>query len=476
MADHRPAPGVVTYVVKAPGWADGAVAERLVALPGDSCIQRKAANDWSFPEGAVLVQTLSLPQQGGDQGTSRRIETRLLTKQKGTWAGYSYIWNDAQDDATLAPPEGKEIQLASGNAKSRGDDSALQTWRVPSRTECMSCHSRQANFILGLSELQADCDQKHDGVVMSQLCALEQLKVIDRIDPPLSPDRPRLVNPYDVSQDLDARARSYLHVNCSSCHIETGGGNSRIRLSIERQREEMQLVDVFPQHETFGLTDARLVASGEPKRSILYQRMSRRGPGQMPPRGTQRIDHEAVKLIHDWIAQLPSQRIFVRDWTVANLAPYLNQVGHQRSYETGSRLFKELGCTQCHRFAGGGGGAGPDLSGVTKQRKARELLESILEPSKQIAPEFATTIVVTSGGKSFEGHIVHEDDEKLVLHTADSVAAPVTVLKSEIDERYLSKKSTMPAGLLNTLQRSEILDLLAYVISDANPQNPAFAK
>ena len=68
-------------------------------------------------------------------------------------------------------------------------------------------------------------------------------------------------------------------------------------------------------------------------------------------------------------------------------------------------MFKELGCIQCHRFAGSGGGAGPELSGVAKKRTPRELLESILEPSKQIAPEFAATIVVTSDGKSFEGRI-----------------------------------------------------------------------
>ena len=139
-------------------------------------------------------------------------------------------------------------------------------------------------------------------------------------------------------------------------------------------------------------------------------------------------------------------------------------------------MFKELGCIQCHRFAGSGGGAGPDLSGVAKKRTPRELLESILEPSKQIAPEFAATIVVTSDGKSYEGRIGQEDDQKLVLHTADSLAAPVTIRKDEIEERKLSTTSTMPARLLNTLEKSEILDLLAYLIADANPKHPAFAK
>ena len=58
------------------------------------------------------------------------------------------------------------------------------SWRVPSRSECMSCHSRQANFVLGLSELQADCSQKYGDVEMNQLHALDKQKVIDPIEGP----------------------------------------------------------------------------------------------------------------------------------------------------------------------------------------------------------------------------------------------------------------------------------------------------
>ncbi len=474
--DHRPTPGVVHYVVSVPGWTDGATAERLVALPGDNHIQRKGAGNWKIPDGTVLVQTLSLPSHPGDTAHTRRIETRLLTKQKGAWAAYSYVWNDTQDDATLAPSGGIDVHLPAGVAPSRGENAAPQTWRVPSRTECMSCHSRQANFVLGFTELQTDRSQKYNEGEMNQLHALAEQKVIDQIAPPLSPDRQRLVNPYDTTQDLEARVRSYLHANCSACHIETGGGNSRIRLNIEQKREDMQLVDVFPQHDSFGLSAALLVAPGEPQRSVLYHRVSRRGPGQMPPRGTAVVDQQAVQLIRDWIEKLPPQRKFVKDWAMDDLAPSLNQLEHGRSYETGARVFKELGCIQCHRFAGNGGGAGPELTGVAKKQTPHELLESILEPSKKIAPEFAATIVITVDGKSHEGRIAQEDNQKLVLHTSGSLVAPVTILKSEIEERKLSTISTMPARLLNTLEKSEILDLLAYVVADANPKHPAFAR
>jgi putative heme-binding domain-containing protein len=367
-----------------------------------------------------------------------------------------------------------ELQLPS--SPEHPEKGELVKWKVPTRAECMSCHSRQANFVLGLSEPQADSNQKYGGGEMNQLLALEQQKVIKPVDPPSTQKPPGLVNPYDKSRDLEARVRSYLHANCSSCHVEAGGGNSRIRLNIEPKREDMQLVDVFPQHETFGLPAAMLVASGEPQRSVLYQRISRRGPGQMPPRGTQLVDQDAVQLVHDWIAQLPPKRKFVKDYAVRDIAPSLGQLGHGRSYEAGARLFKELGCVQCHRFAGAGGGAGPDLTGVAKKRTPQELLESIVDPSKQIAPEFASTIIVTSDGKTIEGRIAQEDDKEVIIHSAGALGAPVTVRKDEIEDRKLSATSTMPTRLLNTLEMSEILDLLAYLMSEANPKHAMYSQ
>jgi putative heme-binding domain-containing protein len=392
----------------------------------------------------------------------------------GVWAGYSYVWNDQQDDATLAPSEGIEVKLPAGVAGSVQQQPAPRTWIVPSRTDCMACHSRAANFVLGVSEPQADCEQNYGDVGMNQLAAFKQLNVIDQIPSAPPPDRRRLVNPYDASHDVDARARSYLHANCSACHVAAGGGNSRIQLNLDAARDAMQLIGVYPQHQTFGVPTALLVAPGEPQRSILYHRIARRGPGQMPPRGTHVVDEQAVQLIHDWITQLPRERKFVKAWSTEDVAPGLDQVSHGRSYENGSRAFKELGCAQCHRMAGRGGGAGPDLTSIGQKRNPHELLESILEPSKQIAPEFAATVVITSAGRSFQGRISEEDDEKIVLHTADALAAPITILKDEIEERELSSTSTMPDHLVDSLEQSEILDLVAYLIADADPRHPSF--
>ncbi len=292
--EHRPHPALVPYSVNAALWSDGADKERFIALPGLTQIDFTPTRGWNFPEGAVLVKTFSLDLAG--QG-HRRVETRLITKRLGQWYGYSYLWNDAQTDADLVSDGGTDRVYEVRDARA-ADGRRKQTWHYPSRTECMVCHSRAANFVLGPSLLQMNKDD--------QLRRLEDLGLFhDKPSMPKKPDEPRrLVNPYDASAPLEARARSYLHANCSQCHVEAGGGNAQIDLEITTPRDKMRLIGVKPLHDTFGIKDAKLVAPGDPERSILYQRLKRRGPGQMPPLATSVVDEEAVRLIHDWIAAM----------------------------------------------------------------------------------------------------------------------------------------------------------------------------
>jgi uncharacterized repeat protein (TIGR03806 family) len=289
--EHRTHPALVPYSVNAQLWSDGGEKERFMALPGLSQIEFTPSRGWNFPEGAVMVKTFSLDL--ADAGR-RRIETRLITKQQGQWYGYSYLWNGAQTDAELVAAEGvdqtyevRDAQVAGGKRR--------QTWHYPSRVECMVCHSRAANFVLGPSLLQMNKDD--------QLSRLGGLGIFNpKTALPKKPDEHRqLVNPYDRKLPLEARARSYLHANCAQCHVEAGGGNAQIDLEIATARDKMRLVGVIPLHDTFGIKDAQLIAPGDPERSILYQRMKRRGPGQMPPLATALVDDEAVSLIYDWI-------------------------------------------------------------------------------------------------------------------------------------------------------------------------------
>src|ERR1019366_8924041 len=125
---------------------------------------------------------------------------------------------------------------------------------------------------------------------------------------PFAPEStPKLVDPYDKSQDLTARVRSYLHSNCSQCHVEAGGGNAQMELEFTKTLAEMKIINIKPVHDTFGLTDAKLVAPGHPERSVLLHRISQRDKGHMPPLATREVDQQMVETIREWILQLPEE-------------------------------------------------------------------------------------------------------------------------------------------------------------------------
>jgi uncharacterized repeat protein (TIGR03806 family) len=301
---HQTDPALIPYSVNAPLWSDGAEKERFLALPGTSQIEYAANRGWNFSDGAVLVKTFALDLEAGNPASRRRIETRLLTRHQGQWYGYSYLWNDEQTDAVLVEAAGTDRVYEIKDANQPGGN-RKQTWHYPSRTECMVCHSRAANWVLGLTTLQMNKDHDYGTVTDNQLRTLAHIGLFKA--PPKSTEKlRRLVNPYDPREDLDARARSYLHANCAQCHIEAGGGNAAIELEFATRRERMRVFDVRPLHHTYDIADAKLIAPGDPARSVLYQRVARRGAGQMPPLATSEVDREAVQLLHDWIKQMPA--------------------------------------------------------------------------------------------------------------------------------------------------------------------------
>src|SRR5258708_380187 len=82
------------------------------------------------------------------------------------------------------------------------------------------------------------------------------------------------------------------------------GGNSAFDLHFNTKIDRMKLIDAKPVHDAFGITDPRLVAPGAPERSILFHRISLRGPGQMPPLATRIVDDRAAALLREWIQSL----------------------------------------------------------------------------------------------------------------------------------------------------------------------------
>jgi putative heme-binding domain-containing protein len=226
------------------------------------------------------------------------------------------------------------------------------------------------------------------------------------------------------------------------------------------------LIEARPQHDTFGIPDAMLVAPGQPDRSVLLHRLSCRGPGQMPPLVTTVVDQAAVSLFREWIAQMKSERKFVRDWRMVDLQPSLAKLAQARSFESGKKAFHETGCVQCHRLGREGGTVGPDLTGIHQRMNLHQMLESIIEPSKVIAEAYAGVLLQSVDGRIISGRIESEDAESLVVTVNPLTRETVRLSKSAIVERSVSKSSNMPAGILNSLDEQQILNLLAYLQAD----------
>ncbi|HUG17340.1 MAG TPA: hypothetical protein VMM56_00080, partial [Planctomycetaceae bacterium] len=99
----------------------------------------------------------------------------------------------------------------------------------------------------------------------------------------------------------------------------------------------------------------------------------------------------------------------------------------------------------------------------------------ILEPSWKINEKFQTWIFVTDEGKVVTGMVLEENDETVkLIENPLAKTPPITLRKSDVEDRKKSPTSLMPKGLLDRLRREEILDLLAYVISGGKADHMFF--
>lgn len=172
------------------------------------------------------------------------------------------------------------------------------------------CHSRAARYVLGVTTPQLNGDHDYGGVVDNQIRALDHIGIFAK-----SPSKPieelsRLANPHDQTISLEQRARSYLHANCSSCHVPDGGGNAKIDLEILTELAQAKLIDEPPTQGEFAIPEAKIITPGDPVKSVLYHRITRMpGQGRMPPLASSVIDREGTSLIREWIESLTKVQV-----------------------------------------------------------------------------------------------------------------------------------------------------------------------
>ena len=146
-----------------------------------------------------------------------------------------------------------------------------------------------------------------------------------------------------------------------------------------------------------------------------------------------------------------------------------------RDFEHGKKMFAAAKCFVCHRFDGQGGAAGPDLTGAAGRFSKRDLLESILAPDKVVSDQYRATIFILKNGKTVTGRIVNGGGDNFSVNT--NMLTPASnsgVNHKQILRTMPAKGSMMPGGLLNPLNKEEVLDLVAYLLSMGNADHEMF--
>ncbi len=289
-AKHALDPERIPYDVASPLWSDFAHKDRSISFPAVTGKNDKAArmtpvDGWDFPAGTSIVKNFYLERKRGDASSKQIVETRVLLKRGGGWQGFSYEWNDAGTDATLLDG-GKEKAFT----VDVGGRPTRQVWSYPSRSDCFRCHTQAAGTVLGLQTSQLSAAQietfKAKGVNAADVKGAKPLVAVDG------------------GGSLEERARSYLHVNCSTCHRPGGGAPTSFDLRAGTPLADTGIVGAEPKYGDMGVAGARIVKPGDPKQSLLYIRMTSTGSSRMPPLASSHVDPAAERVLAEWISSL----------------------------------------------------------------------------------------------------------------------------------------------------------------------------
>ncbi len=320
---------VVPYALNTPLFSDYVHKLRTLWVPPGTQIAETASGPLQFPVGAVVTKTFFYPKaaaqtagavgarrveqvEGGeaiDLATHHLVETRLMVRQpNGTWGAVAYVWDADQRDATLVRSgTTRSVELvADGGART------VFTYQVPTDRQCVDCHATNATTRLfepiGPQARHMNRPYAYAAGVANQLEHLRGLGLL--AGEPGSAPATTVWN--DTAATVEARARAYLDVNCSSCHNPVGrSGSTGLWLGSDVVSPASLGVCKppvgGPRHNRFAYD----VKPGDPEASFLYYRLTNYRPNSGPPRvampelGRHVFHDEGNALIRAWIAAMP---------------------------------------------------------------------------------------------------------------------------------------------------------------------------
>ena len=313
VANLTPQAGIVPYDLNLPFWSDHAIKSRWFSIPDVAdTMTFSASGNWLFPTGTVWIKHFDFEFTNGVPASRRRLETRFLVKNQDGIHGFTYRWNAGQTDANLVQDGGLNEALTIHNPN--GTVLREQSWRYPSRSECLQCHTPAGGFAAGFNTVQLNRSHDYGNGPSNQV---EVLSKVGYFDAAVSGVHvlPALSRPDEISVSLERRVRSYLEVNCVQCHRPGGTAQGSWDARIATATDLAGLINGTLVNN-LGDPLNRVLAVGDAAHSVLLQKMSARGPGQMPPVASSIADPAGSALLTEWINALSTRQSFA-DWQVA---------------------------------------------------------------------------------------------------------------------------------------------------------------
>ncbi|HEU4535881.1 MAG TPA: SO2930 family diheme c-type cytochrome [Polyangiaceae bacterium] len=300
-----PRPDAVPYELNSPLFSDYTLKSRVLWLPKGTRATYSADEVLSFPVGTIIAKTFAYADdlRAPTAENTHRIETRLLVRHQDGWVALPYVWDADRKDATLAIP-GALVPLTWTHT-----DGAPRSisYTVPDGNQCKKCHELNgAVELIGPKARNLNRDFDYPEGRENQLARLARLGLLEGAPPPA--EAPRLVAWDDEKATIDARARSWIEINCAHCHRQGGTARtSALFLMADETDPGRYGICKSPVAAGSGSGDLKFdISPGKPEESIFIYRMLSDDPKEMMPELGRAIEHaEGIALVSDWIKGLP---------------------------------------------------------------------------------------------------------------------------------------------------------------------------
>jgi len=278
LANLQPAEGVHVLELSSVLFTDFAHKLRTAKLPENTQITLEGSENLVFPNGTILTKTFYYINDEQNPHLGKNIiETRLLIKNDDKWNAATYVWNDAQNDASL-----EESGLRKSIAWQDHTGEKLGTsYAVPSSNDCLTCHQHNNRVVpLGPTVRNLNRQVMQDNQSSNQLHSLQSMGALYSfaID-----EQVRMVDYNDTTASLENRARAYLALNCAHCHQPAGWEEAT-----ERQ---------FDFRYATSLRRSGILYSEDKITRALQS-------GDMPLTGTTMLDHDGMDIVIEYLSEL----------------------------------------------------------------------------------------------------------------------------------------------------------------------------